>query len=667
MQFFRPLVLFASIWSTACLANVSHETIQARCIQCHGKDGEVKGKVNLLAIKSDAEFAEKPELLADVIEALEYEEMPPEDEEPLPPATREAMVRELKALLRQTVEAEPAFAQAPIRRMNRFQYSNAVQDLLDLKVLVFTLPERMMRSHSNYFSPATKLMPDKVRVGSRPLGKSQMIEQRLDDVVAFPQDLRAEHGFDNQGDHLSLSPLLMESFLALSRSIVQSPDFTAKNVGIWAQFFAEPKDDVPGTTQTRLKAFLTHAFRRPIEAATLARYGAYVLARLDAGLPYPEAMKELVSAVLASPNFLYIYDRAGKAATAQPLDDFDLASRLSFFLWGSVPDDELLSLAARGELTQTLDAQLTRMLADTRLKRFCDSFPAQWLQLERIISSVPDTTRFKSFFFASPNYRTSMDMMLEPLLLFETLLIEDKSILQLVDSDFSYRSPRLTSWYAGKVGGGGPTVLNFERVSIEDRRQGGVITSAAILTMNSGPHESKPITRGAWVASVIFNDPPEPPPADVPPLPGVKADTAKLTLRERLSAHRERADCAGCHEKLDPLGFALENYNAVGQWRDSYENGRKVDMGGVLFRKHKFDSIVAFKDAILAEKGRFTRGFAGHVLAFALGRELTAADSLALDRIRDETAASDYRMQALIRSVVHSAPFTSKTNPKDTP
>ncbi len=306
------------------------------------------------------------------------------------------------------------------------------------------------------------------------------------------------------------------------------------------------------------------------------------------------------------------------------------------------------------------------MLRDRKLKRFADSFPAQWLQLERIIASVPDKELFPEFYFAK--YRLSMHMMLEPLLLFETILVENRPILDLIDSDYSYRSGALSAWYKdrGKTKSRiQPTVVPFKRVSVTDRRQGGVITTAAVMTMTSSPVRSQPITRGAWMASVIFNNPPPPPPADVPPLPEHDKDTAHLTIREKLAVHRERPDCAGCHAKIDPLGFALENYDATGFWRDKYENARPVDSGGELFRRHKFTNIVEFKDAILTEKDRFTRAFAGHLLAFALGREITAADSPALDKITKQVAAGDYRMHAVIQAVVMSEPFLTKSNPQD--
>jgi hypothetical protein len=224
----------------------------------------------------------------------------------------------------------------------------------------------------------------------------------------------------------------------------------------------------------------------------------------------------------------------------------------------------------------------------------------------------------------------------------------------------------LRKWYgdtpAGKIGG--PVTMQFTRQPVTDRRQGGVITTAAVMTMTSGPDETKPITRGAWIAGVIFNAPPEPPPADVPLLEKPRAADKKLTMRERFAVHRERADCAGCHSKLDPLGFALENFDPVGRWRDGYENGRAVDASGVLFRKHSFKNVVEFKDAILAEKDRFTRAFAGHMLSYALGRGLTPADAPALDRISAKTIADGYRLQTLLHEVVQSAPFINKPRQK---
>ena len=640
------------------------------CVKCHGQQGKSKGDVNLATIRTTADLTANLEQLQTIIEVLDAGEMPPEKEPSLPAGVRTTTVKHLRQLLHAATLTK-GFAATPIRRMNRFQYSNAVQDLFELKVLVFPLPERMMRDRSNYFQKALNAadsqMPNSITVSSRMLGKSALIEPRLAGVGPFPQDLRAENGFDNRGDHLSLSPILMEAFFQLSRRIVQSPNFDGRTVGIWKTFFVQPPDDVDvkKEVRNRLRKFLTRAFRQPLKDDLLERYVGYVTSRIESGMLFTDAMKEVASATLASPRFLYLYDKPVSAKATAAWNGYNLASRLSFFLWGSIPDEELLRVAASGKLAESkvLAKQVDRMLRDKKLKRFCDSFPSQWLQLDRIVSSVPDEKTFADFYYAAPNYRTSMDMMMEPLLLFETVLIENRSIIEFIDSNYAYRSTRLRNWYGDKVEGklGGPVSMQFSRQPVTDRRQGGMITTAAVMTMTSSPNETKPITRGAWLATVIFNAPPDPPPANVPPLQA--ADDGKddnKTLRERFAVHRENASCAGCHARLDPLGFALENFDPVGRWRDQYENGRQVDASGILFRKHEFNNVIEFKDAILAEKDRFVRAFAEHMLSFALGREATAADATALDLITTRTKDADYRLQTLIHEITQSAPFVSK-------
>ncbi|TWT64155.1 DUF1592 domain-containing protein [Rubinisphaera italica] len=645
---------------------------QKHCVKCHGAEEEIYGEVNLQELSLD-DLKTNSELLRSLIDVLDLQEMPPEDEPQLAAQDRQLLVMQFQSMLHKSLASERRYLHTPIRRMNRFQYNNAVVDLFDLKCIVFTLPEKMMRDHKGYFQPETGKMAEVVTVGCRPLGKSQMIEPRLMGVAAFPQDLRAEHGYDNRGDHLSLSPLLMEAFLKLGQSIVESPDFTPKNVGIWREFFAAPKADVDQLVEVRhrLKKFLFKAFRQPVAESQLERYIGYVQHQLESGVPFPEAMKSVAAATIASPNFLYLYDKTDVNETSELLDDFELASRLSFFLWGSLPDEMLLELATNGDLSkpEVLDVQVERMLKDKKIKRFCDSFPSQWLQLERIISSVPDRGKYPDFYFSK--YRDSMHMMLEPLLLFETVLIENQPITQFIDSDFTYRSILLEEAY-GELATkpvdkkrDEVTTLTFHRVPVTDRRNGGLITNAAVMTMTSGPERTQPITRGAWIAGVIFNNPPEPPPANVPALGEKPAEGEEhLTLRERLSLHRERSDCKGCHEQIDPLGFALENYNPIGVWRDEYENGREIDMQGTLFRQHQFNNVIEFKDAILTEKDRFTRALAGHLLSYALARELGAADQIALDEMTQSVIADEYRFQSLIKQIVFSEPFQSKSGPK---
>ena len=300
------------------------------------------------------------------------------------------------------------------------------------------------------------------------------------------------------------------------------------------------------------------------------------------------------------------------------------------------------------------------MMNSNKSSRFCENFPAQWLQLERLITAIPDKKKFPYFYIAG--YRSSMHMMSEPLLLFETVFVEDLPVTDLIAPNFTWQSDLLRQNYLGKSNAGiAVQVQLFRRVPLKDPRRGGVITNAAIMTMTSTPVRTQPITRGAWINTVIFNDPPEPPPADVPPLPeGDQAELEKLTIREKLAAHRKRSDCAGCHNKIDPLGFALENYGPTGVWRDKYENGRDVDPKGILFNQSSFDSLAEFKQLIVKKKRRFVRAFAAHLLSYALGRELGPADSPALDKISQKAVDGEDTLRSIMKNIATSEPFLHK-------
>ncbi|MFN0158647.1 MAG: DUF1592 domain-containing protein [Bacteroidota bacterium] len=673
------------ISSSACADySTIRPVLEEYCVRCHGQekivDGALKrkleGEVNLDSINDIAGLMKDPLLLDTMIEALEYHNMPPEDEKQPSDDVRARLVGNLQTLLNKSVASGFWIPRTPMRRMNRFQYNNAVVDLFRMTHEIFDLPESVMRDHG-YFNPASGTMPDVADVGNRALGATpHLFSQRLSDVAPFPQDPRAEHGFDNRGDHLTLSPLLMESFLSLSQSVLQSADFGEKTCGIWGDFFAEPSTDadVRSVMSDRLRHFLTRAFRRPVEEGVLERYVRHAYSLHRSGHSFTECMKEVASATLASPRFLYLYDGKSTGNKPERLDDFELASRLSFFLWGSIPDDVLLELALAGTLNKpvVLSAQVDRMLTDKKIKRFCDSFPAQWLQIENLIASVPNRERYPGFYSEGGEWRASIHMMLEPLLLFETTLIEDRPILELIDSVYSYRSAFLQKWYRENAQLDEQEfpneTLNFTRVPLASRREGGLFTTAAVMTMTASPFRSKPITRGAWMAGVIFNTPPEPPPADVPPLKeNEKGDVLLngLTLREQIVAHQSDQQCASCHAKIDPFGFALENYGPVGEWRDVYSGGAPVDSSGKLFKQHAFSTIEEFKDAILKEKELFLRGFAKHLLSFALGREITPADKPSLDGIVEHTVKAEYRMKPLLLQIILSDSFNQKYNPSE--
>ena len=673
-------VIFLQIFAKASLADDSlagiNSILDSHCIKCHGEGGKVKGKVNLKELRSANLLSSKPELLESLIGVIKDREMPPEDELPLSDSERGKLLEWLEVKLSDSIKDQP-FLPTSIRRMNRFQYNNSVVDLLELDRPIFRLNERLMRRRDNYFKPETKKMPAQVRISTRPLSKD-IDNQRPEGfrgVASFPQDKRAEHGYDNRADHLTLSPLLMESFLNLSQTISESPDLNSKECRSWPWLFASPENTTAEMMEeiirSRLIKLLRRAFRRPVEPVTLDRFVKFALDQRDAGETFENTMRSVIGVVLSMPDFLYFYGDAdpenppNKSSDDKVIKEFELASRLALFFWSSIPDDRLLDLAAEGKLSDpnVLSSEIDRMLNDHKSSRFCDNFPAQWLQLDRLITSVPDPKKFP-YFYLVDGYRSSMHMMPEPLLLFETIFIEDRSIIELLDPKYTWENAMLKANYEGHAKAGHDVVTQlFKRVPLSDPRRGGVIANAAVMTMTATPTRTQPITRGAWINAVIFNDPPEPPPADVPPLPEADSEElAKLTIRERLAAHRERKDCAGCHNKIDPMGFAMENYGPTGVWRDKYENGREVDVSGVLFNQHEFKTFLEFKEIIVREKGRFVRGFIAHLLSYALSRELGPADSPALDEMTTKALSGEDTMRAVLKNIAMSDPFLQKNN-----
>ncbi len=651
------------------------------CFKCHGDKEKVKGKVNLKKLLTSEDFLKDIELTNKVAEVLAYQEMPPEDEKQ---PTAEAQ-RKLQALfngyLEEYLKSSGGLTPIVMRRLNRYEYNNAVRDLLELKGDLYPLPEKVIRA-GNYFNPASGRFPDSIRVSNRALGKNQIEQHILTGVTPFAIDLQAEHGFNNQGNQLSVSPILLESFLKLGRSIVNSKEFDRYS-GLTGTFFAPPKaaDQAlwPMLAEQRLRPFLERAFRSRVTDELAARYVNFLKRELERGETFQQAMKSVVAAVLASPRFLYITERKQDAAVEEPLTAYELAARLSFFLWSSLPDEELVERARSGDLVkpEIYAAQVKRLLEDRRSKALAENFARQWLRLDQLITAVPDFDRFQVYYsrIGCEQWKFGLQTMVEPLLLFESIMVEDRSVMLLVDSNYSYRSDELQSWYKDEVPFGKKSnrgrfntgSQDFRRRDLETRREGGVVTSAAALTMTSSPLRTSPIRRGAWVATVIFNKPPPPPP-DV--VPEIEADDAVIeakgqTLRERLIAHQENQSCVSCHRKIDPLGFALENYDAIGRWRDKYRSGLAIDASGELFGKMKFNDVIGLKDTLLKNPDWFMRAFCEHLLSYALGRELDLGDKPAVDKILRNVMAEHGRFSTVVSGVVTSYPFLHKTNQLD--
>ncbi|MDG2125186.1 MAG: DUF1588 domain-containing protein [Verrucomicrobiales bacterium] len=654
--------------------------LREHCFKCHGGEGKVKGDVDLSGLLTKEDFLEEIETTQLVADVLAYGEMPPEDEEGLEAEELGVLRGVFDSYLDEYLESERKLPAVVMRRMNRYEYNNAVRDLLELKGDVYPLPEKVIRG-GGYFDPGSGVLPDVVRASNRALGKNQIEQHILSGVVPFAIDLQAEHGFNNRGEELSVSPILLESFLKLGSSIVESPEFDGYT-GLGGTLFGEPEGlDLEAqvvVAEERLEGFLARAFRAEIGEETLGRYVAFFRRELAGGAGFRDSMKRVVAGVLASPRFLYLNEWKRGVEEPERLGGYELANRLAFFLWSSIPDAELLEVAASGELSdpEVYRLQVTRMLEDRRSKALAENFARQWLRLDQLITAVPDFERFGIYYsrIGCEQWKFGLQTMIEPLLLFESVMVEDRSVMLLVDSNYSYRSDEMRSWYADEVPFGNRANRNrfntnaqdFRRTALGTRREGGVMTTAAVLTMTSAPLRTSPITRGAWVATVMFNRPPPPPPDVVPEIEEDDAaiEAAGMTLRQRLVAHQENPSCVSCHAKIDPMGFALENYDAIGRWRERYASGLEIDASGKLYGMAEFDDVVGMKDAMLENPSWFMRAFTEHLLAYALGRELELVDRPEVDKIVRDVMADRGQFSTVVHGIANSYPFLHKTNQK---
>ena len=650
-----------------------NQHLEQYCYQCHqGEEGE--SDLDLTQLSNAEQWLEQIQIARRVRNVLERHEMPPTDEAQPEPGTRQHILATLESYLKRYLAENPATSPVVMRRLNRYEYSNAVRDLLGLKGDIYPLPEKTIRASQSYFAPASGRFPRAIMVGNRTLGKNQVEKQILTGVSPFAIDLQAEGGFNNRGSELSFSPILLESFLKLGQSIVSSPEFTRYCESHERLFTISPEatiDEQAAVSRARLQQLMERAFRQRIDAATLDRYHGFFLQKLESDDSFEGAMKDTVAAILASPRFIYLVESAPNEEEEQSLTGYELAARLAMFLWSSIPDEALLETARDGSIlkAEVLDQQVQRMLEDPRCQALSQNFARQWLRLDQLVTAVPDFDRYPEYYarIGCEQWKFGLQTMIEPLLLFESIMVEDRSILLLIDSDYTYRSDELQSWYTDAQPFPKRQNRNrfntnqqvYRRRQVKDRREGGVITSAATLTMTSSPLRTSPIRRGSWVATVVFNQPPPPPPDEVPPIEeDDESITAQgLTLRDRLIQHQVNPSCVSCHAKIDPLGFALENYDAVGRWRDQYHSGLKIDASGELFGQAKFQDAVGLKDAILDHPEWFVRAIVEHLLCYAVGRELALTDRPSVDEIVDEAIRDQGQFSTIIRSVVKSRPF----------
>ncbi|MCX6597667.1 MAG: DUF1592 domain-containing protein [Acidobacteria bacterium] len=464
----------------------------------------------------------------------------------------------------------------------------------------------------------------------------------------------------------SLSPLQLEQYLTIADRVLRrivAPD-GAPPTSLQKRLFGNPvppKANEQAAARTVARSLARKAYRRPPAEAEVD----VLMSTFDLGwrnnLPYPKALHLMLKAVLVSPQFLFITPvRAADSEVASPqgiipLDDYQLASRLSYLLWSTMPDDELLALADAGRLREpaVLKAQAKRLLDDRRSRALFDGFGAQWLSVAGLKRQV-----FDSALFPQMTAAMRQSMYDEVRLFFESIVREDQSVIRFVDSDYTYLNDNVATIYGLQKS---VTGSQMRRIRLNDGNRGGVLGMPGILAATSFPNRTSPVKRGVWVLEQVLGDDVPAAPPDVPALDKQDQSTvANLTLRQRTELHRTNPVCANCHQVLDPIGFGLEKFDAIGRWRDRDSNGQPIDSAGELPGGHRFAGPRDLKAIIGTRTSTVARSLLDKLLAYALGRKLEGYDEIVVDKLMDEIAADGYRMRSLIYGVITSYPFTHR-------
>ncbi len=424
---------------------------------------------------------------------------------------------------------------------------------------------------------------------------------------------------------------------------------------------AAAKDELPCAKKI-ITTLARRAYRRPITDNDIETLLNFYQSGKNSGT-FETGIEMALRRILASPQFVYRFERdpANIApGTLYRISDLEMASRLSFFLWSSLPDDQLLSAAAQGKLRDPaqLEQQVKRMLADPRSESLVNNFAAQWLYLRNLRGVVPDLETFPNF---DDNLRQSFRRETE--LFFESILREDQNVLRLLDANYTFVNERLAHHY------GIPNVYGsqFRRVAVTSDARRGLLGQGSILTVTSVATRTSPVERGKWLLENVLGTPPNPPPANVPPLKENAAGTTALSVRQRMEAHRANPACAGCHKVMDPYGFALDNFDGIGAWRDLSEAGAPIDSAVVLADGSKVDGPTALRNDLLARPQVFVGTMTEKMLTYALGRGVEYYDMPAVRKIVRNAAAHDYRFSTLIMGIVQSTPFQMRRSEQPTP
>jgi hypothetical protein len=406
-----------------------------------------------------------------------------------------------------------------------------------------------------------------------------------------------------------------------------------------------------------LRGFLRKAYRRPVETADVTPLLTLYDRAAERGDPFEERMKLALTGALVGPEFLFKIEQRNDKPGIYPVGQYEMASRLSYFLWSTMPDDELNTLAAEGRLQdpKVLAAQVDRMLDDPRSDTFASTFIGQWLGTQELGGrAAPMLTELQDF-YTPP---VAADLRAEPILIFERILGENRSLLELLNGNYTYLTTRLVKFYQLE-----DQLKDFKAtqqpqlVEWPDNRRAGVIDLGAVMAITAHYKQTSPVLRGAWILDTLLGTPVPPPPPNVPTLPDGSKAKDGVGMRQKILAHRANPACAACHKLMDPMGFALEHFDWTGRWRDKEADGSAIDASGELPSGEKFDGAVQLRQVLLDKKDDFLRQLSGKVLGYALGRSLQDADSCTVAKLAESLRKDNYRARTLIREVVLSVPF----------
>ena len=615
----KVLFCVAILYTPVVMGADFHELLSKYCIECHGEN-EVEAEIDFKTLSDFQSYYKNYDILKYSLMNVEAREMPPKKVE-ISIKDRKELISHLKRILSEVETfANDDPGPSPVRRLSSIEYDNSVEAVTGLKL---NLSEK------------------------------------------FPANGTAGEGFSNDHSIMSVTALQFEKFFEAAQQIASHSEFEIERGFLFKkiavslpaekdiQFFKSDQSS-SGTGKIQklkkhIEEFTFSVFRFPQDQSEIDRMtGDFLQDTQRFGLQM--ASRLFIIRCFASTKFLFRIE--GKADEKRRVTGFELASRLSYFIWSSPPDKELYALAQSGELLrkEVIIYEVERMLKDERSRALADNFAAEWLKFGEIKDRITvDQEKFPFYTIDVAN-----DLYEESARYFDYLIKEDQSILDIIDSDYTFANNRLAELYdLPKYGFG------FKKVRVKDRTRGGMLTQGSILTITSLPKRTSPIHRGNWIISSILGTPTPPPPPNAGMLPEETNTTKGDSLEALLAEHRSSAACKGCHQKIDPAGFPLENYDAVGRWRDKYENNQPVENIGKIASKN-ITGPGELKDYLMNKKHLFIRNISQKMFGYALGRKINVGDIYSIKQMEINLQRHDYRVFALVATIALSNQFQFK-------